>query len=321
MPLASLWPRQTCMGTYCQAVRAAIFLASDRFVQNLGIRFFVLRPTAVQKPAAQELSRLASHQTFFQRSAFLPGHALTDPSTGGPARDAGSGMTFRGGTRAGAYQSRTNLVWLVQATDNEEVMRIRRRSSERRTQSFLGTKAHGFGSRDPRHLETHPRHTATPRHKWADWPETVRVVFSASGFIAPARRERCHLDHAPVRHEPPTRNKKAARQGHDHGLASAEGPFIGAGSKTTAARHSFLEHEKSPRPIGSCPPNFEHATNAPANFSRASCSSRQAEPGRPHSAPPPPTVAPKSRAEHLLHQACPPVLRQPRSRASRAHMT
>src|SRR6516162_8814238 len=49
-----------------------------------------------------------------------------------------------------------------------------------------------------------------------------------------------------IPHEPPQRDQKLARQGHDHGLASTA-HVLGAGSKPLRQGAVLLEHEKSPR--------------------------------------------------------------------------
>src|SRR6266436_182833 len=60
--------------------------------------------------------------------------------------------------------------------------------------------------------------------------------------------------HHAVPHESPQGDQKLARQGHDHGLASAAG-VLGAGSEPLRQGAVLLEHEKSPRQLDHAPPN------------------------------------------------------------------
>src|SRR5438445_1662112 len=59
--------------------------------------------------------------------------------------------------------------------------------------------------------------------------------------------------HHAVPHESPQGDQKLARQGHDHGLASAAG-VLGAGSEPLRQGAVLLEHEKSPRQLDHAPP-------------------------------------------------------------------
>ena len=60
--------------------------------------------------------------------------------------------------------------------------------------------------------------------------------------------------HHALPHEPPQGDQKLARQGHDHGLASAAG-VLGAGSEPLCQGAVLLEQEKSPRQLDHAPPN------------------------------------------------------------------
>src|SRR6266542_80910 len=60
--------------------------------------------------------------------------------------------------------------------------------------------------------------------------------------------------HHAVPHESPQGDQKLARQGHDHGLASAA-DVLGAGSEPLRQGAVLLEHEKSPRQLDHAPPN------------------------------------------------------------------
>src|SRR6516225_4774004 len=61
-------------------------------------------------------------------------------------------------------------------------------------------------------------------------------------------RSMCGTQNDAIRHEPPQRDQKLARQGHDHGLASTA-RVLGAGSKPLRQGAVLLEHEKSPRQL------------------------------------------------------------------------
>ena len=116
--------------------------------------------------------------------------------------------------------------------------------------------------------------------------------------------------HHALPHEPPQGDQKLARQGHDHGLASAAGVF-GAGSKPLRQGAVLLEYEKSPRQLDHAPSNSRVArTRQPflPAFS-AALVGRAREAGITRYGP---SVAHVSR-QHLLH--CRPSRCQPRSRA------
>jgi hypothetical protein len=117
--------------------------------------------------------------------------------------------------------------------------------------------------------------------------------------------------HHALPHEPPQGDQMLARQGHDHGLASAAG-VLGAGSKPLRQGAVLLEHEKSPRQLDHAPPNSSIARTGqsflaallPALVGRASEAGITPRPvGRAYFATTPPAPA------------CRPFRCQPRSRA------
>src|SRR4249919_3142297 len=60
--------------------------------------------------------------------------------------------------------------------------------------------------------------------------------------------------HHALPYEPPQGDQKLARQGHDHGLASAAG-VLGTGSEPLRQGAVLLEQEESPRQLDHAPPN------------------------------------------------------------------
>mgnify|MGYP003694605109 CR=1 FL=1 len=73
-------------------------------------------------------------------------------------------------------------------------------------------------------------------------------VTGIATLIHPAGRRTTPVRHHALPHQPPQGDQKLARQGHDHGLASATGG-LGAGSKPLRQGALLLEHEKSPRQL------------------------------------------------------------------------
>jgi hypothetical protein len=86
----------------------------------------------------------------------------------------------------------------------------------------------------PRHLEP----SSAVRHKRTDFAEIVGC-FSDLHSLCGTQNDT--IWHNALPHEPPQGDQKLARQGHDHGLASATG-VLSAGSKPLRQGAVLLEH-------------------------------------------------------------------------------
>src|SRR3974390_1180322 len=97
-----------------------------------------------------------------------------------------------------------------------------------------------------------PRTVIGSHHKRTDKAETVAVPFNVLRSLC--RTQNDAVWHHALPHELPQGDQKLARQGHDHGFASAAG-VLGAGSKPMRQGAVLLVHKEPPRQLDHAAPN------------------------------------------------------------------
>src|SRR6266699_5715036 len=119
-------------------------------------------------------------------------------------------------------------------------MRIGSEAPKRRTHSSSRHDSHE-SPRDPATSNRHRRPVTSGR-------TGPKLSGALSDLRSLRRAQNDAVRHHALSHQPPQGNQKLARQGHDHGLASAA-RVLGAGSKPLHQGAVLLEHEKSPRQL------------------------------------------------------------------------
>ena len=222
-------------GFFCQEVLAErpIFFPSSVSLFDLKARLFI--PTR----HSGKLTRAGAVKAGRLFGDHPQGLALKVPSTAAPSNAVGLSQqeTIRGSPRSSADLSRHNLVFGGSKDPNHDaVMRIGAKLRSGGPILCCGVISHGVHrvtATSNRHRRPVTSGRARPKLLGAFW-----VLRSLCGTQNDAVR------HHALPHEPPQGDQKLARQGHDHGLASAAG-VVGTGSEPLRQGAVILEHEKS----------------------------------------------------------------------------
>src|SRR4029077_14275942 len=132
--------------------------------------------------------------------------------------------------------------------NHDAAMRIGSEAPRRRTHSSSRHDSH----ESPRDSATSSRH----RRPVTSGPTGPKLSGTFSILRSWCGTQNDTFWHNALPHQAPKGDQKLARQGHDHGLASAAGA-LGAGSKPLRQGAVLLEHEKSPRQL-------DHASSNPS---------------------------------------------------------
>src|SRR6266566_186581 len=221
-------------GFFCQGVSAAIFLPSS-------VSLFDPKAPVPSSPTRHsgKPSRAGAVKAGCLFGDHPRGLALTVPSTAAPSNAVGLGQQDddQRGARVRARIYRATTLYSVGPRTRTMMQSCASVAKLRSGGPILcyGVISHGV----------HRVSATSNRHR--------RPV--TSGRAGPkllgafcVLRSLCGTQNHAVPHESPQGDQKLARQGHDHGLASAAG-VLGAGSEPLRQGAVLLEHEKSPRQL------------------------------------------------------------------------
>src|SRR6266852_3050995 len=262
------------------------------FVRSESRSFVLTRASPCRR--AQELSRLAVAPTSWHAPP-LPGHTLTLRAR----RHARCGRDDdQRGARFRARINRATTLYSVGPRTRTMMQPCASAAKLRGGGPILPlgmTAMSHLGTPSPRDPATSNRHRR-PVTSGRTGPK-LSGVFSDLRSLRRAQYDA--VRHHALPHQPPQGDQKLARQGHDHGLASAAGG-LGAGSKPLRQGALLLEHEKSPRQLDHASPNSSVAgTGQP--FLPAFCAALVGRAREARITRYGPSVAHVSR-QHLLHQ-------------------